>query len=429
MGIGNCQSRRERLISNVFRIARTAAGLEKLYRENGKIDAEFWPRVEKFRAALPKVKLDKKDDEDEAREVDFWELVLPDRPTAATLAWYANYCRANRAALEAYESCFDREPPLPEKRFVRGNIFGIPLLTLAHCRHFVRDLESSRMVYFLAVRDADAAWACYRRIGSVCAYLQKEPFLIGGLVWIAVEQQRLNCVEKLLESRLLADAKLDELDADLAALERDIPRDHRQSMYGEAVFGQDAIAGVEDGLLDLAYELNRPENPPGAFAPYRWIFPQWWHYAAMDKKTILQLYLLPDFTHFPMTPVNKMLLMSNILLPPLECAGNRFYALTARARGIRVLIRAEKHRRKYGEFPKTLADLPLDPFTGKPLVYEVGKTEINEAVWEIPIDEFGTTVRRTADVLQIHSDPARIPPGVRVPEDDRDSTRAMIRIW
>ena len=405
----------------------TAAGLEKLYRENGKIDAEFWPREEKLRAALPKVKLDKKDDEDEAGEVDFWELDLPDRPTAATLAWYANYCRANRAALETYENCFDRELPLPEKRFVRGDLAGILLPTLAQGRHFVRALESSRMVYFLAVRDADAAWACYRRIGSVCAYLQKEPFLIGGLVWLAVEQNRLDCVEKLLESRLLADAKLDELDADLAALERDIPRDHRQSMYSEAVFGQDAIAGLEDGLLDLAYELSRLKNPPGAFAPYRWIFPQWWYYAAMDKKTILQIYLLPDFTHFSMAPVNKMLLMSNILLPAFEQAGNRFYALTARTRGMRALIRAEKYRRKHGEFPKTLADLPPDPFTGKPLVYTVGKMEIIETVWKKTVD-MGNGIMRTAEVVQILSDPettARLK--VRRPKSFEDPTRAMIR--
>lgn len=405
----------------------TVAGLEKLYRESGKSDAEFWPREEKLRAALPKVKLDKKDYQDEAGELDFWELALPDRPTAATLSWYANYCRANRAALDAYENCFDREPPLPEKRFVRGDLSGILLPTLAQCRHFVGYFEYSRIVYFLAVKDADAAWACYRRMGSVCAYLQKEPFLIGGLVWSAVEHQRLNCVEKLLESRLLADAKLDELDADLAALERDIPRDHQQSMYSEAVFGQDAIAGLEDGLLDLAYELSRPENPPGAFAPYRWIFPDWWYYAAMDKKTFLQSYLLPDFTHFSMAPVNKMLLMSNILLPAFEKAGYRFYALTARARGMRVLIRAEKYRRKHGEFPKTLAGLPRDPFTGKPLVYEVGRAGIAETVWEKTVD-LRTTERRTADVVQVHSDPettARLK--VRRPQDFEDLTRAMVR--
>ena len=416
-----------RAVETRFGRSLTAAGLEKLYRENGKVDAEFWPRLYKLLDALPMVKLDKADDGETAPEWRFWELPVPDRPTAATLAWYENYWRSNRAALDAYERCFDREPPLPEKRFVHGDLAGVLMPTLQQCRTFVRDIEGSRLVYFLAVKDADAAWTCYRRIGNVCAYLQKETFLIGSLVWLAVERERLNSVEKLLESRLLADAKLDELDADLAALERAIPRNHQQAMYSEAAFGQDAIAGLAEGVLGFTYEFSRTQNPPGAFAPYRWIFPDWWYHAAMDKKAILQLYLLPDFTHFSMTSVNGMLIMSNILLQALEKAGNYFYSLTARVRGMRVLIRAEKYRRKHGSFPKTLPDLPEDPFTGKPLVYEVGKAEIVETVWKKAVDR-GTPKSRTVNVVQVHSDPeTTLRLKVRNPKTAEDPTRAMIR--
>ena len=405
----------------------TAAGLEKMYRESGKVDAEFWSRQEKLRAALPMVKLDKRDDEETASEYAIWELSFPDRPTEATLAWYENYCRTNRTAVEAYENCFDREPPLPAKRFRRGDLVGEMLPTLQQCRNFVRDFERSRLIHFLAVRDADAAWACYRRMGNVGAYLQKETFLIGSLVWLAVEQHRLDGVEKLLESRLLADAKLDELDADLAALERDIPRIHIQAMYSEAVFGQDVIAGLEDGLLDLTYALSRHKYPPGAFAPYRWIFPDWWYHAALDKKTMLQFYLLPDFTHFETDSIGKGMLMSNMMLPLLEKAWTRFYALTARVRGMRTLIRAEKYRRKHGEFPKTLPDLPEDPFTGKPLIYEVGKTEIIEHVWKKTV-EMGRGMMRTVNVVQVRSDPeTTLRLKVRRPESVEDHTRAMIR--
>ena len=92
-----------------------------------------------------------------------------------------------------------------------------------------------------------------------------------------------------------------------------------------------------------------------------------------------------------------------------------------------MLIRAEKYRRKHGEFPKSLPDLPEDPFTGKPLVYTVGRTEIKEIVWEKPVDR-GTTERRTADVVQIHSDPeTTLRLEVCNPEAFEDPTRAMIR--
>ena len=402
----------------------TAAGLEKLYRESGKVDAQFWSREEKLRTALPKVKPDDKIYADEAWRADFWKLTLPDRPSAATFAWYENYCRTNRAALEKYENCFDRVPPLPEKRFVRGDLIGDPP---TQCRHFVGHLEYSRLVYFLAVGNIDAAWSCYRRMGNVGAYLQKEPSLIGGMMWIRVEQSQLNGVEKLLESRRIDDAKLDELDADLAALERAIPRNHRQAMYCEAVFfDQDIIAGLEDGLFLSASEPHDPRGA-GAFAPYRWIFPDWWYHAALDKKTILRIYLLPDFTHVKQSPIDKGLLFSDMMLPVLESAGIQFYALTARARGMRVLIRAEKYRRKHGTFPKTLADLPLDPFTGKPLVYEVGKAEIAEAVWKKTVSVDVDEVKVVVDAVSVRSPAEKLAKPIRDPERGTDTTRAMIR--
>ena len=56
-----------------------------------------------------------------------------------------------------------------------------------------------------------------------------------------------------------------------------------------------------------------------------------------------------------------------------------------------------------------------------------GKAEINEAVWETTVD-LRTTTRRTADVVQIHSDPAKtVPLKVRRPKDFEYLTRAMIR--
>jgi len=121
------------------------------------------------------------------------------------------------------------------------------------------------------------------------------------------------------------------------------------------------------------------------------------------------------------------LIMCNMMLPSFETAGARFYALTARVRGMRVLIRAEKYRRKHGEFPKTLPDLPEDPFTGKPLVYTVGKMEIIEHVWKKTV-EMGRGMMRIADVVQVHSDTeTTILLKVRRPETAEDLTRAMIR--
>ena len=109
-----------------------------------------------------------------------------------------------------------------------------------------------------------------------------------------------------------------------------------------------------------------------------------------------------------------------------ERAGNRFYALTARARGMRVLIRAEKYRREHGEFPKTLPDLPEDPFTGKPLVYEIGKAEVLETVWKKPVSSSADEVTTTVDAVSVRSPVEGLPKSIR--RRGTDKTRAVIRL-
>ena len=433
LGMALCESREVAAVRAAVeaRFGRplTAAALGSLYREGGPIDAKFWQRQKEYGDALPLVKEDPRPGEEERKEeYPFANFDLPDRPTPEALAWYGRYCHDNRAALARWEGCFDRVPPLPARDFVHGRLIAMPLDYVHPQRYFVR-MERNRLSCALASGGVEMAWACYRRMGNAGTMLQKLPFLISHLAWIAVEHYRLTGVEKLLESRLLPDTRLNELDADLAALELAIQRCHRQAMYGEATSDLDTFTALEEGLIDYSrwmYETYRkPGGRAGAFAPYRWIFPQAWYHAALEKEALLRLYLAEDFTKC-VPSSNRVLIMSNMLLPSFHNSGRKYYALTARVRGMRALIRAEKYRRQHGEFPKTLDDLPEDPFTGKPLIYEIGPAEIFEHIWEKGVS--GSSAKRSVDVVQVRSDPAvKLPPYVRRPEDGKDATRALIR--
>ena len=383
----------------------TAAGLVAKYRESGTIDADFWEHEEACHNALPKIPVD------EERSEFYAGIRLPDRPAAETLAWYGRLCRENLAAIEAWEACFDRVPPLPVQEFTPGFLDSTSMCfpEYTSCNAFAH-MERSRLILAFALGDADAAWACYRRMGNAAALLRKEPFLIGHLVWIVIESRRLDSVEKMLESRLFSDARLDELESDLADLESAVPRIHRQAMYGEAVYAHDIFQGPMKS----------------AFAPYRWIFPQFWYGAALDKKATLQDFLRPDLTYFPPSP---HFTFRDVLNGRLGAAGRRFYALTARVRGMQALLRAERYRRAHGDFPPTLDDLPEDPFTGKPLIYEVGPAEIEELVWEEPVSSSEKWVKKAVEAVQVRCDPAKtLAEALRKPEDGSDRTRAIIRI-
>ena len=397
----------------------TAAGVAELYREGGAADAEFWKRHQELYLTMPQIpngeKADKIDD-----------FALPDRPTTETLAWYGRVCRENRAAIDAWEKCYDQMPPLPAPAFLPGRLMGVLFLEFGSCRAFNR-LERSRLIHALALGDIDTAWACWRRIGNVAAVLGRSPFLIGHLVWYTAEREWLNGAEKLLESRLLPDARLDEMEADLAALEREIPRNYEQTLYTEAVYGQDAIAALGAGTLSLedwGWEENDRNAPrPGAFAPYRWLFPQFWYYVALDEKTALQNYLRPDSVPAVDMPMCNLFGLKHYLTRVRE---RYSLALTARTRGMRALIRAEKYRRLHGEFPKTLADLPDDPLTGGKMIYEIGPAEVGEIVWDKPATAFYEHEKTTVEAVQVHSDPAKVKEKKLF--QPRDQTRALIRL-
>ena len=70
--------------------------------------------------------------------------------------------------------------------------------------------------------------------------------------------------------------------------------------------------------------------------------------------------------------------------------GDKFYTLTARVLAMQALLRAEEHRRKYGEFPETLSNLPSDPFSGKPMLYRYGIAEVTELVLQLTEDSSWT---------------------------------------
>ena len=419
-----------RAIERRFGRPLTSAGLEAMYRESGVIDEDFWKRSDELHAALPKIEVPVKEDDegelhclfpgvDESQIVmiseeaswRFDDIRLPDRPSAEMLAWYGRLCREHRAAIEAWEACFDRVPPLPpmECGYFRYS-------EIDACRSFVQ-MERSRLILALALGDAEAALGCYRRIGNLA---------VLSPIWRLVESRRLDFMEKMLESRLFTDARLDEWETDLAELERAVPRNHLRAMYIEAARIQNLFMELEEGRFD---------EDAAAFDPYRWVLPPFWYHAVWEKKAVLENFLRPDFSFF--TPrshleVEVPYILSARLLGQ-DHIGNRFYALTARTRGMQVLLRAERYRREHGEFPQTLDVLPEDPFTGKAMIYKIGPAEIEETVWKMDyngINTWDTAVKATVEAVQVYSDPVRtLEKKQRYPKEGGDMTRAVIRLW
>ena len=413
LGIAAWESRQTEVlrqeVEHRFGRSLDAAGLAAWYREQGKPDAAFWKRQTPLMMALPEVGSGE-------RRTYFTNCELPDRPDRELVAVFDRFCREHHAAIAKWEREFDVPASLQVFTFVPGELLTGDFPETGTRRCFV-GMERNLLLLALQRKDIAAAMSCCRRIRNAALPVSRQPELISSVLWINTENKWLDCMEYILESRLLPDDNLAEFEADLAALETEIPRNHWLGMYSELVIIMDTLSALESGFALQAVPPGESEfksvsrlkesQSIGAFGPFRWVFPQCWHHAVLDKKHILKSFMAPDFTGFPDKRSSEQLVVSYMLLPG-DWAGYKFYALTARVRGMRTLIRAERYRRRHGDFPARLDDLPLDPFTGKPLVYAVGPAKIAELVHAEGLGGFSVEpVGKTVDAVRVYSEYAR----------------------
>ncbi len=376
----------------------TAEGLRDFYQSQGPVDADFWKHAREVQSKLSRDGLQIGD-----KKLEFWSGQLPDKLTPEVLAAFEGYCREHEEALLEVEKCFDDLPPLPSYDFKPGNLTSLVPLQLSQCRQFVQ-LEISRLRVFLARQNREEALHAYRRLVHCADGLRREPYLIGGLVWVAIEGRRLDAMEHLLASRLLTEDDLRLLAEDLDALAKTIPMVHRRAMYSEATFAQDVLWALKTGKLKEA---------PFAIGDFRFFFPQLWLQAARDNTYLIQQFLREDSTKFD-TDIPTAYVFSKMLLPALKVSGEKFHRLSVRVLAMQTLLRAEAYRREHGDFPQALPEMPTDPYTGKSLRYQYGTATFSElalvededAESSLLIEERKTTQGKAVQVWSASDDDA-----------------------
>ena len=238
-------------------------------------------------------------------------------------------------------------------------------------------------------KDHEKAMQAWKRSGLITEYLDNDTSLIALLVRIAVEQIRLNSLEMMLSSNLLTDDELSEIQQYLQRSVPKMPVANRNALYFEAVFGTDAVRGLVDGSMAQEPECAGAEGVRN----YRFLVPGLWYLAECNYYDLLTGYNVENIS-----AVNGNILrtprtmLSAMLLPALRNAGERIYDAQMRYQVFNALIEAEKIKRKTGKYPEKLPLDITDHFSGKPLLYKIGKHEKNEMYLEKmnhPIQEEG----------------------------------------
>ena len=345
----------------------TSAELERQFYEGRSANPAFWEQIE---ATLKEYH----DSQDELEgelfyHTDTTDAVLPEFMHASIKKHFLE--NPGRLKLEQMLT----RPISPPKR----NYADDQLLNAMSSPDFsnVRELARQgllRIVYALEDGEFDVASASLERMDAYREYLWKDHLYIAYLMGIAVESYRLKAMEKILASGLPPDEWLTAQAARLVEVERQADLLEEHYLFGESVIH----LNIFHWLAHYAGNDTYPCIAGLHFCSLRFYFPQGWWLAANEIKGMAKTLRVRHFSELPTSRTGYSGV--DMLLPSLSKGTVKKQSLIASSRVIRGLIQAELHKRRTGEYPDSIDDLPQDPFSGQPLKYRKGTCEVVQKI-------------------------------------------------
>ncbi len=270
---------------------------------------------------------------------------------------------------------FDAPLPARERNYSSGTLMSMLLPDLNVMR---------RAAWFFAWqiriacenKDYPKAILAWKRSAAIREYLKYDTSLIAILVMIAVDNIRLDSLEQLLASNMLGDDDLQDIQSFLCNSVKRMPEIKRDVLYFEAVLGSDAVYGLANGSMSGDTENAGAEG----IKHYRFLVPGIWYLANRNYYNLLSHYNVESIDkvdkkieYFPEN------LLAAMIMPQFKTSVDRMMEIEMRYQAFNALIEAEKIKRKTGKYPEKLPLNITDHFSGKPLLYKVGKHEKREA--------------------------------------------------
>ena len=379
----------------------SAEGLKDLYYQNRKPDGAFW---RKALALKPKYQ---QRDSGWAETGKVNDLTAhPDfHLSPEELSAWRKRLESSRN-LRELEKLFETELPAFEYDFRQGRIAAVTFPEFLILREFAW-IEAWRMRFAISDRDPAAASAALERIRRGSDHLAREILLVPVLVMCAVENIRLDALERFLSSGLPSDAWLAGERKRLADFRKRMKTVNYHALYGNAVeimdvccmiaFGSPGSTPQSDPDLEIA-------PTPGLYG-FRWLFPVWWYQLTRARRILAESYRTTDLSLVvykrDLSDTAKQL--AGLFLPGLNSAGKKLHALSARCLAMETLIGIELEKRRTGKYPDKLENPPVDPF-GEPLLYRKGKMPYIQYQRTTGTDQpYGKEKRITVDAVAVWS--------------------------
>ena len=289
-----------------------------------------------------------------------------------------------------------RRLPARKLRILSGDITCLDLSELNWCRDICR-WELWQVRFALADGKLPDAYAAMTRMKRVADYLgNRTNSLITTLVLIACERYRMLGFELLLASGKVPDEMLNRWKAELERDEKAVPGIHFDTVYAEAVFADSAIRSAAHGGID-----SNGKAYPGLYG-LRYLYPPMWYFCTLDRNRCMSCFKVRSFGEMEWPGKGPGILRS-WLFPHSQSADKKIMVLTAWYRAMRALIGVELEKRKTGKYPDKLENPPVDPFTGKPMLYRKGMLTLNDPVWIGGTEKFDSKAKRQVPGVEIVS--------------------------
>ena len=363
----------------------SASDVTAFYRNGRKVDADFWKKVEAVSDAVEK---NWKDFDSRGPISSSPECIYPPEVLKEF-----EILMSNSASLRELETLFDG--PLPARKITyETRYMGAVLLPeLNWIREFCR-WELWRIRFAAERKDLPGAIDALKRMEFALDYLVNKPSsLIATLVMMGCERYRMQGMEVLLSSGIVTEPVLKQWQSGLERADRKIPQLNFDCLYLEAAMMEDTCQSIAHGG-----DFFGARNP--SIYKLRWLYPPMWYYCAKDRYNLLRHFQVRKFGEMPDVK-HKYGLPADY--PVSDQTQQKFDRLSAMYRTMRALIGVELEKRRTGKYPDTLANPPVDPFTGKPMLYRKGRITVNDPVWIGGRKKFDNKAVRQVNGIEIIS--------------------------
>ena len=280
------------------------------------------------------------------------DFTLGEMPASLYAEWRDAFLHCE--VIPEMERMLDQPLPPPPRDFGTSPLSEMLLADLTPRCTAVR-IEWWRIRFALDDKDFAAADQALTRIRHISDSLETQAlFLIDSMVWIAINAHRLTAIRQVLESGLADEEWMERQSAQLEDLERRLPILIRQSVIAECTHLFDLYEHV------IARQGNWLHSLRWFVPTSGWIFAHQAYFIAHGMR-------VSDFTDCP--PFGARI-------------SKKVKTMHAYLAAHRALLKAERIHRQTGQYPTQIDDLPVDPFSGKPLRYAVGPCKVEVRAWK-----------------------------------------------